>query len=212
MKIQSVNIGQKRDVPWRGNTVKTGIYKESVSGPILLGKEDVGGDHVVDRRYHGGVDKACYVYGANHYSHWQELHPAMEVVPGVMGENITVESCDEASIRIGTIYQVGEAVVEVVQPRQPCFKLGIKFGTQQVLKQFIQYQHPGVYLRVLEEGRVRAGDTFTEKDVPADALTVQDLFKALYEEPDPQILELISRNMVIPSDLRTYVIDKYSTS
>ena len=211
MKILSVNIGERREVPWRGKKVKTGIFKGPVDGPIRLGRTDVKDDHVVDRRYHGGVDKACYLYGANHYPHWEEMYPDLEWSHGMMGENLTVDICHEENIHIGTIYKVGEATVQVVQPRQPCFKLGIKFGTQRVLKQFIAYRHPGVYFRVLEEGIVNRGDVFVEKDL-ATGVTIQELFDAFYQPPSEAVLASIASNEAIPQDLRDFILDREATT
>ncbi|MEM9328669.1 MAG: MOSC domain-containing protein [Bacteroidota bacterium] len=212
MKILSLNVGEVREVPWRGKMVKTGIFKKPVPGPLTLGATDVDGDQVVDRRYHGGVDKACYLYGANHSAHWKELYPALDWSYGMMGENITVDVCDEDEIRIGSIYKVGSAVVQAVQPRQPCFKLGVKFGTQKILKQFIAYGHPGVYFRVLEEGSVNVGDVFEGKELAPDGVSIKSLFHALYEHPGDHLLQSIAATEVIPGDLREYIDGKYEAT
>ena len=122
MKIISTNIGKPQTIEWRGNQIQTGIYKNSVNHPISLESEDVLNDHVMDRRYHGGTDKACYLYSADHYKMWSELYPDVEMPWGMFGENLTVKGLNEAEINIGDTFQIGNAVVQATQPRQPCFK------------------------------------------------------------------------------------------
>ena len=137
MKIVSTNIGNKVSFDWSGKTVETGIFKKPVNVPILLGHTDVANDTVCDRENHGGIDKACYFYGANHYSFWKEKYPNLKFEFGMFGENITLDNIDETIIRIGNIYQVGNAIVQISEPRIPCFKLGYKFNAQLIIKEFI---------------------------------------------------------------------------
>ena len=153
MKILSTNIGKPVTIEWRGQQIETGIYKYPVEQPIRLEKEDVADDHVIDRRYHGGVDKACYLYSADHYSFWQSKFPALELQWGMFGETLTVSGLNESAIRIGDYFSVGSAIVQVSQPRQPCFKLGIRFGDQSVVSDLWSLPFPGVYVRVIIPGR-----------------------------------------------------------
>lgn len=158
MKVISTNIGESRLVEWRGQQVATGIYKYPVDEPIFLGWEDVQNDQVVDRRYHGGKDKACYLYSSDCYDFWKSKYPEADWHWGMFGENLTVEGLNESEILIGDIYRIGKAVVQVSQPRQPCFKLGIRFGNQQAVDDFWHLPYPGVYVRVIESGNVSVGD------------------------------------------------------
>lgn len=184
MKVISVNIGEKQTVTWRGKSVDTGIFKYPTD-KITLGATDVARDHVVDRRFHGGIDKACYLYDADTYSHWKEKYPNLEWNWGMFGENVTLADLDESNVFIGSRYQLGTALVEVSQPRQPCFKLGIRFGTQKILKQFIQHGRPGVYVRVLKPGEVKPGDTMTLLEKGSN-ISIQDVFLLLYGlHPNP---------------------------
>ena len=181
MKIVSVNIGESKTIEWRGKKVQTGIYKYPVGGAIFLGNEDVKNDHVVDRRYHGGVDKACYSYAADHYKFWQNYYPELEMPWGMFGENLTTEGLHEADVNIGDTFKIGEAVIQATQPRQPCFKLGIRFGTQKMIKQFVDSGFPGVYFRVLKSGNVKVGDEI----IPIkkmDSVSVQKVFELLYTD------------------------------
>ena len=179
MRIISTNIGEAKTISWRGKEVKTGIYKFSVNQPIFLGTEDVDNDHVIDRKYHGGADKACYLYSADHYDYWEKLHPNVEMPWGMFGENLTIEGLHEAEINIGNIYKIGETEVQVTQPRQPCFKLDIRFNARGLVKQFVDSGFPGVYVRVLEKGFVKNGDSM-ELVEKQDALSVQKVFQLLY--------------------------------
>jgi MOSC domain-containing protein YiiM len=157
LKVISTNISAPKTVIWKGKEEQTGIFKKPVS-EIFLGKEEVDDDAVVDRRYHGGVDKACYLFTADIYAEWKRMFPDADWSLGMFGENLTVAGLDEREMYIGDQYQIGEALVEVSEPREPCYKLGIRFGTQAVLKPFLNQPHCGVYVRVLRPGKVETGD------------------------------------------------------
>ena len=206
MKVVSVNISKPRTVEWKGKEVTTGIFKEPVTGPIYLGETDVRDDHVIDRRYHGGVDKACYLYGLNHYPFWKAEYPHLKFDHGMFGENITVDMCEESEILIGNKYEVGGATVQVVQPRQPCFKLGIKFGDQGVLKKFIEKSFSGVYFRVLQAGDINVGDEFRLLEADDQDVSVRDFFQLLYRKlEDEHKAELIRAHPAIPEEMRQYL-------
>lgn len=179
MKIISTNIGKTQTIQWNGKDVSTGIFKYSVNEPIILGTEDVEKDSVIDRRYHGGVDKACYLYSANHYKYWQNLYPNIEMPWGLFGENLTVERLHEAEVNIGNIYRIGETVVQATQPRQPCFKIEFRIPHKEIIQKFIDSGFPGVYVRVLEKGKIFAGDKM-ELIEQKDALSIQRVFELLY--------------------------------
>jgi len=179
LKIISVNIGKPKTIQWRGKPVKTGIFKYPVNHAIYLGKEDVKNDHVMDRKHHGGIDKACYAYSQDHFDYWQKLYPALQFHPGIFGENLTVEGLNEADIFIGDVFQIGEAKVQVTQPRQPCFKLGVRFGTQKVVRQFIDSGFSGVYFRILKQGQIKSGDEIIRMQ-KQNAVSIQKVFELLY--------------------------------
>jgi MOSC domain-containing protein YiiM len=179
MKIISTNIGEPRIVNWKGKEVKTGIFKYPVNHPIFLGSDDVEKDHVIDRRYHGGVDKACYLYSADHYEYWQKLYPELEMLFGIFGENLTVEGLHEAKVNIGDIFKIGDAIIQATQPRQPCFKLEFRFNNDKIVRQFIDSGFSGVYVRVLEKGNVKTGDS-VELIEKKDSLSIQKVYELLY--------------------------------
>ena len=172
MEVISTNIAKPRTVLWRGREIQTGIYKEPTETPIFLGKEDVKNDSVIDRKHHGGEYKACYLFGADYYEDWKMKYPHLDWDWGMFGENLTVTDLKETELKIGAIYQLGEALVQVTEPRQPCYKLGIKFDDQDVILKFLEYAHPGTYIRILEEGKVTKGDRLLLKKDGPNSLTV----------------------------------------
>ena len=159
MKVISVNIGEKRTINYKGKIVETGIFKSPVETPIFLGEEDVVNDAVIDRRYHGGIDKAVYAYSENHYAYWKEIYPDLDWKFGMFGENLTISNLEETEIHIGNQYKLGKAIIEVTKPREPCFKLGLVFNTQKILKQFWNSTMCGVYFKILQTGNVAVNDT-----------------------------------------------------
>ncbi|MEO9531755.1 MAG: MOSC domain-containing protein [Crocinitomicaceae bacterium] len=205
MRVVSVNLGERKTVSWRGKEVETGIFKYPVDSAIVLGKEDVEKDHVIDRKYHGGINKACYIYSADHYNYWKDLYPELDWTYGMFGENITIQGLNESKIYLGDIYQIGQAKVEVVQPREPCFKLGIRFGTQKVVKQFLNAPYPGVYLRIIEEGEVQANDSVTLIQQGNTCATFEEVYRLSFHskpEDNPKI-EAILQIEQLPAGLRS---------
>lgn len=203
MKIISTNIAQPTTFTWNGKEITTGIYKTPTDAPIFLGKEDVKGDVVSDRKVHGGEFKACYLFSLNHYDYWKNLYPNLEWTYGMFGENITVKDLDESQLFIGDIYKLGNALVQITQPREPCFKLAHKFGSNTVLKQFIDHGFPGTYVRILEEGEVKTGDHFTLIESKKDSVSIYDFFKLLYaKEKNENHINLTLNNVALPQNLR----------
>lgn len=160
MRIISTNIGERLKIDYKGKIVETGIFKKQVSEPICLGEEDVVGDAVVDRKYHGGIDQAVYGYAEEHYHFWRKKFPDADWEYGMFGENLTVSDLEETEIHVGDTYKVGEVIIEVTKPREPCMKLGLRFGTQKILKDFWNSSKSGIYFKVLQTGNVQEGDEF----------------------------------------------------
>ncbi len=208
MKIISTNIGETRTVSWHGKEVKTGIYKFSVDKPIYLGLEDVDDDDVVDRRYHGGMDKACYLYSADHYNYWQKLHPELEMPWGMFGENLTVEGLHEADINIGDIFKIGDSVVQATQPRQPCYKLDIRFMASGMVKQFIEAGFPGVYVRVLEKGFVKTGDSMKRME-RQNTLSLQKVFELIYSTEFDKTVKIAVNDPFIAESCRNDLLKRW---
>ncbi len=199
MEIISTNIAKPTTIIWNGQETTTGIYKTSTNSPIYLEKESVRGDEISNRRVHGGVYKACYLFSSNQYAHWENLYPNLSWNYGMLGENLTVKDLDETKILIGSIYKIGEALVQITQPREPCFKFGIKLGTQNALKQFIDSGLPGTYVRVLEEGFVKKGDSFKLIEQAKNSLTTAQFFNLLFsEEKNQEHISIASKIEALP--------------
>lgn len=177
MKIISTNSAEPVTFMWCGQEETTGIFKKPVHKPVFLSKDIVIGDEISNRKNHGGYYKACYIFSENHYSYWKELYPDLDWTWGMFGENLTVSDFYEKEVCVGDIYKVGEALVQVSQYREPCYKLGYKFGTQKMLKQFIEYGYAGTYLSVLEEGTVAVNDEFVLVARAKNSLSVDELFR-----------------------------------
>lgn len=186
MKVVSLNIGEKRIINYKGRIIETGIFKYPVSHPLMLGFEDVKNDSVVDRRYHGGIDKAVYAYSEEHYAYWESLYPDLDWDYGMFGENITVSSLDETQINIGDTFKVGEAVIKVTKPREPCMKLGLRFGTQKVLKQFWNSTKSGIYFKVLKTGHIHKEDEFTLIRKETETPTIAEVYSSKREGSNSQ--------------------------
>jgi MOSC domain-containing protein YiiM len=172
-RIVSVNVGLPRTVEWYGREVTTAIWKEPVDGPVALVGVNLVGDDQADRRVHGGPDKAVYAYSVEDYAWWSERGVA--VGPGTFGENLTTEGVDLSRSRIGDRWTIGAAVLEVAQPRQPCFKLGIRMGDERFPDRFEVAARPGAYLRILREGPVAAGDAIAIEPAAAPSVGIAAL-------------------------------------
>ncbi|WP_191566260.1 MOSC domain-containing protein [Metabacillus idriensis] len=156
-RIESINAGMPRAVLYNGKEIETGIYKEPVKNPLFLTKTNFEGDGQADLVNHGGIDKAVCVYSFDHYPYWEDAL-GMALNPGAFGENLTVSGMTEEDVCIGDIFQLGESIVEVSEPRQPCFKLAMKHQVKDLPVQFQNTMFTGFYFRVLEEGRVSYED------------------------------------------------------
>ncbi|MGB5206063.1 MOSC domain-containing protein [Eudoraea sp.] len=199
MQVLSTNIGNLTRITWNGKVLSTGIFKYPTSSPLVLEKETVVNDSIADRRVHGGIHKACYLFSVKHYPYWKNRYPNLEWNWGMFGENLSVTEMDETQIRIGDIYKIGSALVQISQPREPCFKLGVRFGTQQILKEFIEYGFPGTYVKVLEEGQVSSGDNLSLVKPSDNLLTVHQFFQLLYaKKKDEKVLKLATENLALP--------------
>ncbi len=165
MKLASVNTGLPREVSWHGRAVTTGIFKEPVAGRVALRKLNLDGDRQADLTVHGGAYKAVYCYPLAHFEYWKKELPGRELPMGMFGENFTIDDGGaalhsgqglvEESVHLGDRFSVGSAEVAVTQPRLPCYKLGIRFGSDDMVKRFLASGRTGFYVAVVREGEVR---------------------------------------------------------
>jgi len=184
VRLISLNVSRPKPVQWQGRQFQTGIFKESVDGPLRVGLEGFENDGVADLRVHGGVDKAVYAYPHEHYLHFQALLGRDDFVLGQFGENLTTTGMLESDVRIGDRFRIGSALFEVSQPREPCFKLGMRMNDPGFIKMFLQSLRTGFYLRVINPGDVMPGQTIS-LDAPADrSLTVRETVRLKHFDRD----------------------------
>ena len=158
MNLVSVNTGLPREVTWHNMRVTTGIFKEPVGGRIALRKLNLDGDRQADLTVHGGEFKAVYCYPLAHYDYWKQELPGRDLPLAIFGENFTTDGLLEDSVHLGDRFSIGSAEVVVTQPRLPCYKLGIRFQADDMVKRFLASARTGFYLAVTREGEVGAGD------------------------------------------------------
>lgn len=180
-RIVSLNVGPIRELDVNGRRVTTGIWKSPVAGRVALRGVNFAGDDQADRTVHGGPNKAVYAYAAEDYAWWSSQ--GVDTVPGLFGENLTTEGVDLAGAVVGQRWHVGTTVLEIAQPRLPCYKLGIRMGDGGFLRRFQHALRPGAYLRIVEEGDIGAGDAVTVSAAPAHGITLRYMVEAL-DDPD----------------------------
>jgi MOSC domain-containing protein YiiM len=162
MRIMSLNVGLPREVIWHGHAVETGIFKEPVTGRVMLRTLNLDGDRQADLTVHGGEYKAVYCYPLEHYDYWKEELPGRDLPLGIFGENFTTEGLLENSVHLGDRFSIGSAEVVVTQPRLPCYKLAVRFQADDMVKKFLTSRRSGFYVAVSREGEVGAGGEIKE--------------------------------------------------
>jgi ferredoxin-NADP reductase/MOSC domain-containing protein YiiM len=180
MRLLSVNVGLPREVPWRGRTVRTAIYKSPVEDRRRVRRLNVDGDGQADLVGHGGEHRAVYVYDRSAYDHWSHELGRDDLVPGHFGENFTVEGMPDDEVCVGDRYRIGDATFEVTQPRVTCYKVGLRLDEPRMPALLYSHGRPGFYLRVLEEGEVGPGDAIERVAVGPEAMTVREVSALLY--------------------------------
>jgi MOSC domain-containing protein YiiM len=194
-RVISVNVGQPREVGFRNGFVLTGIFKQPVAGRITVNELNLAGDRQADLTVHGGRDKAVYCYPVEHYAYWAVELPGTDLPYGMFGENLTTEGLDEASVCIGDQFRVGSAVLQVTQPRTPCYKLGIKFGRSDMVDKFWSSGRSGFYLSVIAEGELGQGDLIERVAIGAGQVSIAEVLQlAGGLEPDRAQLERVLKS------------------
>jgi MOSC domain-containing protein YiiM len=175
MTLVSVNVGLPRDMIWHGRNVTTAIYKQPVRGRVALATLNLDGDGQADLSVHGGEYKAVYCYPIEHYDYWKKELPGRELPMAVFGENFTTQGLTEDSVHLGDEFSIGSAHVVVTQPRLPCYKLGVRFQSDDMVRRFLASGRAGFYLAVSREGDVGAGDDITMIARDPNAVPVSDI-------------------------------------
>lgn len=196
-RVVAISVGQPQTVPYDGKTVRTAIFKRPVDEPVRLTRLGFVGDGQADRQVHGGPTRAAYLYPHEHYAYWEPRLGGGPLPYGQFGENLTTEGLLETTIRVGDLFVLGGARVQVASPRGPCFKLGIRTGDPTIVAPFLESGRLGAYLSVLEEGMVAPGDAITLLHRLPGALPFADLIAALYLPGAPD--ELLVRALASPA-------------
>lgn len=187
-RLISVNIGNVQQLNCTDRVVLSGIFKTPVPASVQLAWEGVAGDRQADLRHHGGRDKAVNVYAAEHYAYWsKQIEGALG--PGAFGENFTTEGLLEDAVCIGDTFAIGEARVQVTQPRQPCYKLAAKMRQPQFVRWVQQSGRTGFYLRVLQAGAVQAGDDVVLLHRAEPAVSIAEANRTMYAHPQRDAVE-----------------------
>ena len=188
-RLLSVNVGTPQQIPVRHGSVLTSIFKSPIEGPVAVRRHNIEGDRQADLTVHGGPYKAVYCYPSEHYSFWREQLPGVELPHGIFGENLTTLGLMEDHVSIGDRFRIGSALLQVTQPRMPCYKLNLRFDRPDMVKRFWQSGRSGIYFSVVEEGAFAAGDGIERTFEQPDGVSVADMVH-LYrgDVDDPELL------------------------
>jgi MOSC domain-containing protein YiiM len=212
MKILSLNVGLPREVNWHNRVVSTGIFKHPVSGRLALRTLNLDGDKQADLTVHGGTHKAIYCYPSEHYDFWRKELPGRDLPAAAFGENFTVDEMFEDSLCLGDRFRIGTAEVVVSQPRLPCFKLGIRFQDDRMVKRFLAAGRSGFYLAVTKEGEVGAGDNFKALSRDPHAVPVSEITRLYiaknYSNADAAAVRRLLKVSAVPEDWKGYFSDR----
>jgi MOSC domain-containing protein YiiM len=190
MTVVSVNVGTPQPVRVSDGMVLTSIFKSPVATRVAVLTNNISGDRQADLSVHGGPYKAVYCYPEEHYQFWRGQLADIELVPGIFGENLTTRGLTEEAVNIGDLFRVGSVVLQVTQPRMPCYKLGIRFGRPDMVKLFFASGRPGIYFSVLQEGELGPGDAIEKVGSEIDGVSVADVV-ALFrrKKTDSELLQ-----------------------
>jgi MOSC domain-containing protein YiiM len=212
MRVISVNVGLPREVMWHGSSVSTGIYKEPVDGRVALRKLNLEGDGQADLTVHGGEYKAVYCYPLEHYDYWKNELPGRELPMGVFGENFTVVGASEEAVHLGDRFEVGSAEVVVTQPRLPCYKLGIRFESDDMVRRFLVSGRTGFYVAVTREGEVGAGDEMKVLSRDPNGVSISEIVRLYtmkkFGSAEVAVVDRAGRVEAFPDSWRQYLYER----
>ncbi len=209
MKLLSLNVSRPRLIVYNGETINTGIFKQPVTGPVQLRTLNLDGDRQADLTVHGGPFKAVYAYPSEHYEFWRHELPGIDLPWGAFGENFTTEEMFEADLHIGDRLKIGSTVVMVRQTRTPCYKLAAKFRRDDMIDRFLASGRSGVYFSVEQEGTVSVGDSFEFLTRAPDAITIDDMNRALvFDRHNRSLLEKAIATPALPETWREHFLER----
>ncbi|WPU91577.1 MOSC and FAD-binding oxidoreductase domain-containing protein [Mucilaginibacter sabulilitoris] len=197
MKVVSVNVGQPQEIPWRGQMVRTSVYKTPVAGRVRVRKLNFEGDAQADLIGHGGEHRAVMVYQAESYQYWRDTLQRKDFVYGQFGENLTVEEMADNEVYIGDRFRIGSAIFEITQPRVTCWRVGISTGVPEMPALLVKHRRPGFYFRVIQEGEVGAGEVIEKITDGDQKMSVAEIDGLLYLKDHPE--DKLQRALKIPA-------------
>ena len=195
MKILSINVSEPQKVTFNGKELITSIYKKPVSNKVTVSSQGIEGDRQADLTVHGGYDKAVYAYSYTHYQTWSEKLNSDFKDYGLVGENLTIDDFDEDKINIGDQFKINECLLQVSQPRIPCYKIGIKLNSREFPKMFSQSGLLGSYLRVIHDGEISTGDAIHKVHSEENSMSIKDIAHLLFV--DVKNIELMKQALDI---------------
>jgi len=216
MKVISVNTGLPREVMWHGNRVLTAIYKQPVKDRVALRKTNLEGDRQADLSVHGGEHKAVYCYPAEHYDYWKQELAGRDLPIAIFGENFTSAGLLENSVHVGDMFTVGSAEVVVTQPRLPCYKLGIRFGSDEMVRRFLASGRTGFYFAVTREGEVGTADEIKSISQEPNAVSISEITRLYvakrFTEDDMGSARRALRVAALPEGWKEYFQERLRTT
>ncbi len=182
MKLLSINVSLSVEVEYNNKVISTGIFKKPVNTDVRVTADGLTNDQQVDLKNHGGEHKAVYAFSAHHYEFWRNKLNQPNLAFGQFGENLTIADLDETSLCIGDQIQIGDCILEITQPRVPCYKLGIALGLTEMPKLFVKHGATGIYFRVLQAGTIDINSQISILFRHPKQLTVHALFNAYFDK------------------------------
>lgn len=200
MKLLSINIGKEQQQQRNDYVETTGIYKLPVDRPVEIKSFGIDGDAICDKQNHGGPDQALYIYGGADYAWWSnEIGKALG--PGTFGDNLTISELESSTFNVGDYLHIGEVTLQVTSPRIPCGTFATRMGDPQWVKKFRAAERPGLYVRVVKEGTIRAGDPVTVEKYSDETVSIVQMYRDHYDKDYSE--ELLRRYLNSPIDIRS---------
>jgi len=206
--LAQVSVSRPREVRWRGQTISTGIFKEPVEGPVGVGGVNVDGDRQADLTVHGGWQKAVYAYTTDAYEAWRRERPDLDLPYGAFGENLTVSGLAEDEVCVGDRFRIGSVELVATEPRLPCFKLGIRLGSQQVVEDFLRRGRFGFYLSIAAPGELAAGDEVVRLARHPARFPVGRIARLYRDRADPDRMREALEIAAVPESWRAWFADE----
>ena len=198
MHLQAINVSKPKLRRFGFKLYTTAFLKKTVQGPVVLTQDNLNGDKQADLMNHGGNDKAVYAFSTEHHNYWKQKLGINHIDYGKFGENLSISGLNESDIAIGDRIQINDCILEVSQPRIPCYKISFEFKEMSMLNNFISYAHTGVYFRVIQTGTMTSNSPVEVIYKHPDKITVKNLFRAYFDSQFPDQENVMRTAIAIP--------------